>query len=97
MQLRCLSVLNIAIAFAVMSQPSRASQTGYEGFGPGFPIDTNSGTGFSDSWAQGGFNALALGYAQKERAVANRLRVAWISADLRSAGAWEHTGGIRAI
>jgi hypothetical protein len=66
MQLRCLSVLTIATAFAVMSQPARASQTAYEGFGPSFPIYSNGGTGFSGPWTQGGFNAFASGYAQKE-------------------------------
>jgi hypothetical protein len=67
MRLRCvyLSVLTIAIALVVMSQPARASQIAYEGFSLTFPA-YNSGTGFSGAWAQGGFNAFASGYTASE-------------------------------
>jgi len=49
-----------------MSQPARASQIAYEGFGQSFPIYANDGTGFSGPWAQGGFNVFASGYTANE-------------------------------
>jgi hypothetical protein len=49
-------------AFATVSQPARAGQMVYEGFGPSFPIYANGGAGFDGPWIQGGFNAFASGY-----------------------------------
>ena len=62
----CVSLLALAVALLVMSQPARASQVAYEGFGQSFPIYANGGFGFSGPWAQGGFNAFASGYTVNE-------------------------------
>jgi hypothetical protein len=62
----CVSLRALAVAVLVVSQPARASQLAYEGFGQSFPIDANGGFGFSGPWAQGGFNAFASGYIVNE-------------------------------
>ena len=62
----CLRVLTVAGALAITTLPAGASQIGYEGFKPSFPIYANGGTGFSGPWTQGGFNAFASGYAPGE-------------------------------
>jgi hypothetical protein len=58
----CGSLLALAVAILAMSQPARASQVAYEGFGQSFPIYANDGAGFSGPWATGGFNAFDSGY-----------------------------------
>src|SRR5260370_20539596 len=66
LQSACVSLLALAVAVLVASQPARASQVAYEGFGQSFPIYANGGFGFSGAWAQGGFNAFASGYTVNE-------------------------------
>src|SRR6202030_3896895 len=58
----CSSLLALAAALLVMSQPTRASQIAYEGFGQSFPIYADDGDGFIGPWATGGFNAFVTGY-----------------------------------
>ena len=66
MGLRSACVSLVALAAVLMSQPARASQVAYDGFGLTFPIYANGGVGFSGPWAQGGFNAFASGYTTNE-------------------------------
>ncbi len=56
------SLLILAAALLMASEPARASEVAYEGFGQSFPIYANGGDGFSGPWVVGGFNAFAAGY-----------------------------------
>lgn len=60
----CCCFLALAAALLVVSQPARASQIAYEGFGESFPTYANDGIGFSGPWVQGGFNVTASSYTQ---------------------------------
>jgi hypothetical protein len=62
MRFRYVSLISLTAALMLMSQPARAGQIAYEGFGQSFPIYANDGTGFGGPWAQGGFNVFASGY-----------------------------------
>lgn len=72
MRLRSMfSSIALAAALLIVSQPARASQIAYEGFGQSFPIYANGGNGFGSPWTQGGFNAFASGYTANEGSLSN--------------------------
>jgi hypothetical protein len=54
--------ITVILLVGVLSQPVQASPLAYDGFELSFPIYSNSGTGFTGPWVQGGFNAFASRY-----------------------------------